>query len=69
MTSSRTNSCLNSKPSRGVAGVEVAGQNEQRVNISFRPNDVNDKNVVTTSVPDELTAAGTVVPAGQSATR
>lgn len=50
----------------GVAGVEVAGQNEQRVNISFRPNDVNDKNVVTTSVPDELTAAGTVVPAGQS---
>ena len=42
----------------GVAGVDVAGQNEQRVNISFRPDDVNDKNVVTTSVPDELTAAG-----------
>ncbi|WP_167952910.1 efflux RND transporter permease subunit [Brevibacterium marinum] len=51
----------------GVAGVEMAGQNEQQVTISFRPDDVNDKNVVTTSVPDELTAAGTVVPAGQSA--
>ena len=51
----------------GVAGVEVTGADEQRVNISFRPEDVNDKNVVTTSVPDELTAAGTVVPAGQSA--
>ncbi|WP_319021969.1 efflux RND transporter permease subunit [Brevibacterium sp. FME17] len=51
----------------GVSSVDVAGQNEQRVNISFRPDDVNDKNVVTTSVPDELTAAGSVVPAGQSA--
>ncbi|MGO1611782.1 MAG: efflux RND transporter permease subunit, partial [Brevibacterium aurantiacum] len=51
----------------GVSSVDLAGQNERRVNISFRPDDVNDKNVVTTSVPDELTAAGTVVPAGQSA--
>ena len=51
----------------GVADVAVAGQSEQRVTISFRPEDVNDKNVVTSSVPDELTAAGTVVPAGQSA--
>ncbi len=50
----------------GVASVDVTGQTEQRVNITFRAKDVNDKGVVTTSVPDELKAAGTVVPAGQS---
>ena len=50
----------------GVAGVEVTGQAEQRVDITFRPDDVNDKGVVTASVPDELTGASTVVPAGQS---
>ena len=51
----------------GVASVDVSGQTEQRVNIAFRPDDVNDKGVVTASVPDELKGAGTVVPAGQSA--
>ncbi|RAE30083.1 hypothetical protein DN524_32705, partial [Burkholderia multivorans] len=47
----------------GVASVDVSGQTEQRVNIAFRPDDVNDKGVVTASVPDELKGAGTVVPA------
>ena len=50
----------------GVSNVDVTGQTEQRVDITFRPEDVAEKNVVESSVPDELTAAGTVVPAGQS---
>ena len=50
----------------GVSNVEVTGQDEQRVSITFRPEDVAEKNVVESSVPDELEAAGTVVPAGQS---
>ncbi len=50
----------------GVADVELAGQREQQVSITLRPDDVEDKNVVAASIPEELTAAGTVTPAGQS---
>src|SRR5699024_3969592 len=51
----------------GVSNVEVTGQDEQRVTVAFRPEDVADTGVVESSVPEELEAAGTVVPAGRSA--
>ncbi|WP_309132708.1 efflux RND transporter permease subunit [Brevibacterium sp.] len=50
----------------GVADVQLAGQREQQVRITLRPDDLDAKNVVASSIPEELKAAGAVTPAGQS---
>jgi HAE1 family hydrophobic/amphiphilic exporter-1 len=50
----------------GVARVDVSGQQEQQVSITFREDDAEKHEVTPATVPDALAAAGTVTPAGES---
>jgi multidrug efflux pump subunit AcrB len=52
----------------GVQDAELAGQDEQRVGITLRPDDVEAKDIDTTTLSQILQANGVIVPAGTSDT-
>jgi multidrug efflux pump subunit AcrB len=50
----------------GVQEATLAGQDEQRVGITLRPDDVDEKNIDTSTLSQLLQANGVIVPAGLS---